>query len=97
MTNRLLRAADADRHRAVGQLTEAYAAGRLTLTEFEHRMAAALAARTFDELDGIVEDLPVAANLERVRELADELLAVAADLGVSRAHLVALLAASEDR
>jgi hypothetical protein len=97
MTNRLLRAADADRHRTVGQLTEAYAAGRLTLTEFEHRMTAALAARTFDELDGIVEDLPMPADLERVRELTDELLAVAAELGVSRAHLVVLLTRSEDR
>jgi Domain of unknown function (DUF1707) len=50
--------ADADRERVVARLHAAVAEGRITLTEFEERMAAVLAARTFGEVTPYVADLP---------------------------------------
>ena len=54
-----LRASDADRERAVVLLREHAAQGRLTLEEFTERMSAAYLARTNDELEELVRDLPV--------------------------------------
>ena len=53
-----MRAADEDRERVVRSLRDHGAAGRLTTEELEERTAAALAARTFGELDGVLADLP---------------------------------------
>ena len=53
-----LRASDADRDRAVMQLREHTAAGRLTLEEFSERSEKALAARTTTELEELARDLP---------------------------------------
>ncbi len=53
-----LRASDADRERLAGVLGEQLAAGRLTLPEFDDRVAAAYAATTLGELDGLLRDLP---------------------------------------
>jgi len=50
--------ADADRERVVARLHAAVAEGRITLSEFEDRMAAVLAARTFGEVTPHVADLP---------------------------------------
>lgn len=55
-----VRAADADRERVAEQLRRAHDEGRLDLTEFDERVAAAWAARTYGELDALVEDLPPA-------------------------------------
>lgn len=53
-----LRASDADRERTVVALREHAVDGRLTLEEFTERMSAAYDARTRDELEGLVGDLP---------------------------------------
>jgi len=54
-----LRASDADRDRAVSELSEAFQAGRITADEFGQRSAQALRARTGQELTTLLEDLPV--------------------------------------
>jgi hypothetical protein len=53
-----LRAADADRTAVAGVLGEHMAAGRLTVDEYEDRLARAYAARTYGELDELTVDLP---------------------------------------
>lgn len=53
-----LRAADADRDRAVAKLGEHTAAGRLTLDEFDTRARAAYAARAMADLAALTVDLP---------------------------------------
>lgn len=54
-----LRASDADRDRIVEQLRRHTADGRLTMEEFDQRMSAAYAAKTYGELAGLTRDLPV--------------------------------------
>ena len=54
-----VRASDADRERIVEQLRQHTAEGRLTMDEFEQRMSAAYAARTYGELAELTRDLPV--------------------------------------
>ncbi len=53
-----IRASDADRDRVAQLLQEHCAAGRLTTEEFSERMEAALNARTMEELDELLADLP---------------------------------------
>jgi hypothetical protein len=53
------RVSDADRDRALFELSEAFQAGRLTADELDERSAQALAARTGKELTGLLTDLPV--------------------------------------
>jgi hypothetical protein len=53
------RASDNDREDYVERLREAAAEGRLTMDEFEERMASAYQARTYGELERLTEDLPV--------------------------------------
>jgi hypothetical protein len=53
-----LRASDADREYVAEQLRNAAAEGRLLAEELEHRLGAALSARTYGELDAVVADLP---------------------------------------
>ncbi len=53
-----LRVSDAERDRAVAELSEHFQAGRLTLEEFEDRSGRALQARTGNELAGLFADLP---------------------------------------
>ncbi|SRR6266550_8638883 len=55
-----LRASDADRERTVAVLRDHAVEGRLTLEEFTERMSAAYLARTGDELEELVRDLPSA-------------------------------------
>ena len=55
-----MRAADADRDRAVNYLTTAYTEGRLAKDEYDARLETALSARTYADLDHILTDLPVA-------------------------------------
>ena len=56
----LIRAADADRDRVVEVLNAAYGEGRLSKDEYDDRVGAALAARTYGDLDQLTADLPVA-------------------------------------
>ncbi|MEW2530273.1 DUF1707 domain-containing protein [Streptomyces sp. NPDC047071] len=53
-----LRASDTERDRVEAQLQHHYACGRLTLPELEERVAMACEARTRDQLDALVQDLP---------------------------------------
>ena len=53
-----LRAADADRVAVATALGEHMSAGRLTLAEYDERVARAYAARTFGELTELTADLP---------------------------------------
>jgi Domain of unknown function (DUF1707)/2TM domain len=54
-----LRVGDSERGQVVDQLADHHAAGRLTLEEFEERMASAWTARTGADLEVLVRDLPV--------------------------------------
>jgi uncharacterized protein DUF1707 len=53
-----LRVSDADRDRAVAELSEHFQTGRLTHEEFEERSGRALQARTGKELSELFADLP---------------------------------------
>ncbi|HEY1821573.1 MAG TPA: DUF1707 domain-containing protein [Trebonia sp.] len=53
-----IRASDADREVVVATLREAYTAGRLTLDEFDERMAGAYASKTWGDLRKLTIDLP---------------------------------------
>ncbi|HZN17726.1 MAG TPA: DUF1707 domain-containing protein [Micromonosporaceae bacterium] len=56
-----LRAADSDRERVAARLREAVDEGRLTLHEYDDRLRAAYAAKTYGELGALVADLPAPA------------------------------------
>jgi hypothetical protein len=58
MTEPHLRAADADRTAVAGVLGEHMAAGRLSLAEYDERLAKAYAAKTYGELSALTADLP---------------------------------------
>jgi hypothetical protein len=53
-----LRVSDADRDRAIAELSEHFQAGRLTSDEFEDRTGRALQARTTADLAALFTDLP---------------------------------------
>jgi len=53
-----LRAADTDREAVAAALGKHMAAGRLTLAEYDERVAQAWAAKTYGELDALTADLP---------------------------------------
>jgi Domain of unknown function (DUF1707) len=53
-----IRASDEDRNRAAAALGAHYAAGRLTLEEFQERLDEVYAATTLGELDHLMADLP---------------------------------------
>jgi Domain of unknown function (DUF1707) len=53
-----LRVSDAERDRAVSELSEHFQAGRLTSEEFDERCGRALQARTGSDLEVLFADLP---------------------------------------
>jgi hypothetical protein len=53
-----IRVSDADRDRAIAELSQHFQAGRLTQEEFEERSGSALQARTGDDLAALFTDLP---------------------------------------
>src|SRR5690348_15400329 len=53
-----MRASDADREHVADRLREAAVEGRLIAEELEDRLARALRARTYGDLDPLVSDLP---------------------------------------
>jgi len=57
-TDTRLRVGDAERTLVIDQLADHHAAGRLTLQEFEDRMASAWTARTGADLAVLTADLP---------------------------------------
>ena len=54
-----MRAANADRDRALDVLRAGYAEGRLTKEEHEERVGRVQVARTYGELDALTRDLPI--------------------------------------
>jgi hypothetical protein len=57
-TGQAVHASDGERDEVVALLQRNFADGRLTQTELEERMGAALAARTRDQLRALTADLP---------------------------------------
>ncbi|TQN40690.1 uncharacterized protein DUF1707 [Blastococcus colisei] len=55
-----LRAADADRAAVATALGQHMSAGRLSVEEYDERLARAYAAKTYGELDALTADLPSA-------------------------------------
>jgi Domain of unknown function (DUF1707) len=58
-TDDSIRASDVDREAVVTTLREAYTAGRLALDEFDERMTAAYASKTWGDLRALTADLPI--------------------------------------
>lgn len=58
MRNPSIRASDAEREQVAAALRDNLAEGRLTLEEFDSRLDAAYAAKTYRELDALMVDLP---------------------------------------
>ena len=54
-----LRVSDAERDRALSELSEAYEVGRITMHELDQRSTQALTARTGEELAAVLADLPL--------------------------------------
>ena len=71
-----LRAADADRDRAIEVLAGAAAEGRLTPEEYSERSETALSARTLGELAVLTADIPSAPARGDVAAAAEEITAV---------------------
>lgn len=57
-----LRVSDADRERALSELSEAFRVGRITADEFDQRSGQALRLRTGKELTALLADLPLAGS-----------------------------------
>jgi hypothetical protein len=58
-----LRASDADRERVATRLRAALGEGRLTLDEFDSRVAEVYAAKTYGDLSALTADLPASVEL----------------------------------
>lgn len=65
-----MRAGDADRERVTELLRDAHGEGRLTQDELMSRLEAAYEARTYRELDQLIDDLPVARRSAVAGQLA---------------------------
>lgn len=71
MSPLVMRASDADRDQVAELLHAAYAEGRISYDEHDDRVAAALAAKTFDQLEDLTVDLvPVAPNRPSVIDVS---------------------------
>jgi hypothetical protein len=60
-----MRAADSDREAVAGKLKQALDEGRLDLAEYDERLQRTYAAKTYGDLDGLLDDLPSAAVAPR--------------------------------
>lgn len=78
-----LRASDEDRERIADRLRRATAEGRLHAHELEERLAKALRARTYGELDDVVCDLPGDQIAQRPRRGAAEWVQPAVALAIA--------------
>jgi Domain of unknown function (DUF1707) len=79
------RVSDADRDRALSELSDAFQVGRITADEFDQRSGQALNARTGNELTALLADLPVehapaapTADLDRTHRVSATPVAFAA-------------------
>lgn len=60
-----MRAGDADRKAVADQLKTALDEGRLDLSEYDERLQKTYGAKTFSDLDGLLDDLPGTAPVDR--------------------------------
>ncbi|MEU4421212.1 DUF1707 domain-containing protein [Actinoplanes sp. NPDC024001] len=67
MGHEAMRAGDSDRQKVADQLKSALDEGRLDLNEYDERVQKAYAARTYGDLDGLLDDLPGAIPVQRAR------------------------------
>ena len=81
-----LRAADTDRAAVATVLGEHMSAGRLTLEEYDERLARAYAARTFGELEELTADLPAVSTGRAVEPVPATEPAPVAATGVASWH-----------
>jgi len=58
MASEAMRAGDSDRQAVVDQLKKALDEGRLDLSEYDERLQKTYAAKTYADLDGLLDDLP---------------------------------------
>ena len=82
-----LRVSDADRDRALSELSEAFRVGRITADEFDQRSGQTLRARTGKELTALLADLPLdgpPATRTTVPEPAQSRLSLALIRGIRR-------------
>lgn len=70
-----LRASDSDREQAAERLRHATAEGRLSGDEFEQRLEALYATRTYGEIDALLADLPVKRSVRQPRVRLGRLIA----------------------
>ncbi len=77
-----LRVSDADRDRALAELSDAFRVGRITADEFDQRSGQALAARTGKVLTTLLADLPVDRAAATPATAADLALRVLGGRGV---------------
>ena len=80
-----LRVSDADRDRALHELTGAFQAGRLTAGEFDERSGQAVNARTGAELTALLADLPLD-DLLAARAVEEKAARAAAEERAHRIH-----------
>jgi hypothetical protein len=80
---RNLRASDEDRERIADRLRRATGEGRLHAHELEERLARALRARTYGELDDVVSDLPADGVATRPRSQLSEWVQPAVALAIA--------------
>jgi uncharacterized protein DUF1707 len=88
-----LRASDSDREQVAERLRVAAGEGRLSTDELEDRLGALYAARTYGELDVLVEDLPASSAPGPVRTRVPGWAAAAAAITVLLAVLSMLASA----
>jgi hypothetical protein len=60
-----MRAADSDRQAVADKLKQALDEGRLDLAEYDERLQRTYAARTYGDLNGLLDDLPAASLTPR--------------------------------
>jgi len=88
-----LRASDEDRERVAERLRVAASEGRILAHELEERLATALRARTYGELDSVVADLPGKAVARRTGSRAVR-AGVAVGVALAVVMVVAVVAAA---
>ena len=79
-----MRAGDADRQSVADRLRQAVDEGRLDLHEYDERLQRAYAARTYGDLDGLLDDLPPVVPASRA-QLAPQTPAAAAPAATATA------------
>ena len=85
------RASDEDREKVADRLRHAAAEGRLLASELEDRLATALRAKTYGELDAVVADLPGGRVASGSRQAGPRKRARARSYELARAHPVPAL------